>query len=126
MACTAAASDAREHIRVLQDVWRDKGTLRRHLQDHSIDEPNEQGQTLLHVACAHAAFAGQSTFLVKQLLQAGADPNLATSRGFLPLMMAHSAAVANCLLDNGASSAWDPLVAGQLYIWPVQTSAWRL
>ena len=67
------------HLRVLQDVWRDKETLQRHLRDHSIDDPNEAGETLLHVACASARFGGHSSFLVKQLLQAGADPNMATA-----------------------------------------------
>jgi Ankyrin repeat len=79
MASTAAASDAGKHVRVLQDVWQDKETLRQHLQDHSINELDAKGETLLHVACGDASFGAQSLFLVKQLLQAGADPNLATA-----------------------------------------------
>ena len=55
------------------------------MQDHSIDERNEQGETLLHVSCALAGIvgpltpAGPSTFIVKKLLQAGADPNAASA-----------------------------------------------
>jgi hypothetical protein len=57
----------------LQDVWRDKETLQQHLRDHSINELDANGGTLLHVACGDASFGAQSLFLAKQLLQAGAD-----------------------------------------------------
>jgi uncharacterized protein len=44
-----------------------------------------------------------SDTLIKQLLQAGADPNARTAApGHTALMLSRSSAVANCLLDNGA------------------------
>jgi uncharacterized protein len=103
----AAASLVRpieEHLKLLKEIWRDKGVLQRHLQHSTIDELNDKGGTLLHVACSDTrSFAGSSDALVKLLLQAGADCNRATtSEGFTPLMLASTAAIASCLLDNGA------------------------
>jgi ankyrin repeat protein len=103
----AAASLVRpieEHLKLLKEIWRDKGVLQQHLQHRSIDELNDKGGTLLHVACSDTRpFAGSSDALVKLLLQAGADCNRATSsEGFTPLMLATTADVASLLLDNGA------------------------
>jgi uncharacterized protein len=93
-----------KHLQLLEEIWHDTSVLQRHLQDHNIDEPDDKGETLLHVACADSkCFAGSSDTLVKQLLQAGADCNLASAlQGFTPLMMAGIADIASCLLDNGA------------------------
>jgi uncharacterized protein len=53
------------------------------------------------------SFVGSSDLLVKQLVQAGADCNLATTPdGYTPrspLMLARTAEVAGCLLDSGAN-----------------------
>jgi hypothetical protein len=72
----AAASLVRpieEHLKLLKEIWR-KGVLQRHLQHRTIDELNDKGGTLLHVACSDTrSFAGSSDALVKLLLQAGAD-----------------------------------------------------
>jgi uncharacterized protein len=104
---TASAGPAKpveEHVRLIKEIWRKKGVLQRHLQHSTIDERNHKGATLLHVACSDTkSFAGSSDALVKQLLRAGADCNLAsTLEGFTPLMLATTADIASCLLDNGA------------------------
>jgi ankyrin repeat protein len=86
-------------------MWRDTDVLRRHLDaGHSIDMPNSSGETLLHRACCvdvEALTKGSDT-LVKQLLQAGADPNATFQTGFTPLMLTRSPELANCLLERGA------------------------
>jgi uncharacterized protein len=99
-----AAKPTGKHLQLLEEIWRDKGVLLRHLQDHNIDEHDANGESLLHVACADTkSLVGSSDTLVKQLVQAGADCNLATtSTGYTPLMLARTAEVASCLLDNGA------------------------
>jgi uncharacterized protein len=93
-----------QHLQLLGEIWRDKEALQRHLRDHYIDELDDKGETLLHVACADTRdFVGNSDTLVKQLLLAGADFNLAsTTEGFTPLMVARTPEAASCLLDNGA------------------------
>eukprot|EP00953_Heterococcus_sp_UTEX-ZZ885_P024739 13506-Heterococcus_DN1.PRE.2 len=93
-----------QHLQLLEEIWRDKEALQRHLRDHYIDELDDKGETLLHVACADTRdFVGNSDTLVKQLLLAGADFNLAsTTEGFTPLMVARTPEAASCLLDNGA------------------------
>jgi ankyrin repeat protein len=106
---TTVAKPAGKYLQLLEEIWRDEGVLQRHLQDHNIDEADAKGETLLHVACADTkSFVGNSDTLVKQLLQAGADCNLATTSDLVdsekvtPLMLATTAEVASCLLDNGA------------------------
>jgi ankyrin repeat protein len=92
-------------MQVLLGMWHQTGALQQILDaGHDINELDARGEALLHVACADTeSFAGRSDTLVKQLLQAGADPNVATSpHGFTPLMMTDSAEVAACLLNNGA------------------------
>jgi ankyrin repeat protein len=91
-----------EHLKLVDEILRDNAVLQRHMQHSTIDELNDKGGTLLHVACS-TSFVGSSDALVKLLLQAGADCNLAsTLEGFTPLMLATTADIASCLLDNGA------------------------
>eukprot|EP00953_Heterococcus_sp_UTEX-ZZ885_P008155 4893-Heterococcus_DN1.PRE.1 len=83
----------------------DRASAAKHLQDHSVDELNAEGGTLLHVACGPDVehLSKGSDTLIKQLLQAGADPNARTAApGHTALMLSRSSAVANCLLNNGA------------------------
>jgi uncharacterized protein len=103
-ATVAARPIYREHGQVLYDMWRDPTALQRHLDaGHSIDELDSQS-TLLCLACApiSEALSKGSDAQVKQLLQAGADPNLETREGTTPLMCASALNIANCLLDHGA------------------------
>jgi ankyrin repeat protein len=72
--------------------------LQRYLVRHTIDELSSLGQTCLHLACR----AGGALNAVKLLLHAGADPNISMPDGTTPLMLAQSADIATCLLDNGA------------------------
>jgi ankyrin repeat protein len=68
---------------------------------------NAKGETLLHRACSpdvEALTKGSDT-LVRQLLQAGADPNSRFREGFTTLMRTRSPDVANSLLHNGADIA---------------------
>jgi ankyrin repeat protein len=92
------------HYQLLYDVWRDPGALQRHLEaGHDINMPDSRGETLLFIACAHAeALSKGSDTLVKQLLQAGAEPNSGNRRGFTALMLTSSPDIANYLLNSGA------------------------
>jgi ankyrin repeat protein len=103
----AAAKSADKYVQLLEECWRDKGVLQRHLQDHKIDEPDAKGETLLQMASVNTrSFLGSSDTVVKQLLQEGAGCNLATTPdGYTPLMLASRAEIASCLLDNGADIA---------------------
>jgi ankyrin repeat protein len=90
---------------LLYAMWRDSGALQRHLAaGRSIHDTDEVGATVLHVSCSSdvEAMTKGSDTLVKQLLQAGADPNSRNGTGSTPLMLTSSPEVANCLLDNGA------------------------
>jgi ankyrin repeat protein len=90
---------------LLYDMWRDPGALQRHLDaGHGIDTPNSEGETLLFMAGSAGleALSNGSDTLVKQLLQAGADPNSKNREGCTPLMLTSSPDIANYLLDNGA------------------------
>jgi ankyrin repeat protein len=93
---------------LLFDMWRDSSVLQRHLDGgQSIEKHNSEGETLLYRACnldIEDVSRGSDT-LVKQLLQAGADPNSRSIAGYTPLMLACSPDVANCLLNNGADIA---------------------
>jgi ankyrin repeat protein len=104
-----AAQPTSKYHQLLEAIWRDKSVLQRHLEDHTIDEPqtDAMGDTLLHVAVSDAmSSAGSSDTLVKQLLQAGADCNLATrSEGFTALMLARTANVAIERECNGGCTA---------------------
>jgi ankyrin repeat protein len=102
---------------LLYDMRLDPSALQRHLDaGNSIDKvvPPTQGRTLLYRACCPdiedlLSLKG-SEALVKQLLQAGADPNSRNhcellegwSEGWTPLMSTSSPEVAELLLDNGA------------------------
>jgi uncharacterized protein len=106
----AAAKTPTSHVpsaydNLLSEMWRAPGVLLRHLSEgHDINMPDSRGETLLYLACgsdAEALSKGADT-LVKQLLQAGADPNLGDREGCTPLMLTSSPDVANCLLDHGA------------------------
>jgi ankyrin repeat protein len=98
---------------VLQNMWHDSSALQKHLDaGHDINELvwgecKSHGQSLLFMACSSAADAmtKKSDTLVKQLLQAGANPNVRTSKGYTPLMLAAAPDVASLLLDNGADIA---------------------
>eukprot|EP00953_Heterococcus_sp_UTEX-ZZ885_P022152 12284-Heterococcus_DN1.PRE.2 len=69
-----------DHGQLLYAMWRDPSVLQQHLDaDFEINTPDPRGCTLLCRACGQEAEAltkpeGSDT-LVKQLLQAGADPN---------------------------------------------------
>jgi ankyrin repeat protein len=67
----------KKYNQLLHDVWRDPSALQRHLDAGlGINTPDSERDTLLFLACAHAdALSKGSDTLVKQLLQAGADPN---------------------------------------------------
>jgi ankyrin repeat protein len=98
MVAKKGESDAKELSRqaVLREMWQGK-------DDHKIDNLLNQSD-LLHLACSPEmeAMTKQSDTLVKQLLQAGADPNAVSESGSFPLMLTSSAEIAGCLLDNGA------------------------
>eukprot|EP00953_Heterococcus_sp_UTEX-ZZ885_P010252 5986-Heterococcus_DN1.PRE.2 len=98
---SSSAATAKSADKYVQ-LWRS-----RHLQDHNIDEPDAKGETLLQMASVDTrSFLGSSDTVVKQLLQEGADCNLATTPdGYTPLMLASTAEIASCLLDNGADIA---------------------
>jgi ankyrin repeat protein len=70
-------------------MWRDPGVLQRRLDaGHSIDTLDEEGHTLIYRACksdVEALTKGSDT-LVKQLMQAGDDPNCGNRPGYTPLM----------------------------------------
>jgi uncharacterized protein len=89
-------------------MWRDPSVLQRHLDArHDINNPDSQGETLLHLSCcpdAEALTKGSDT-LVRQLVQAGADPDTRNREGCTPLMLTSSPDVANFLLSNGADIA---------------------
>jgi hypothetical protein len=77
---------------LVYNMWRDSGALQRHLDaGHSINATDEFGDTVLHVSCFPdvETMSKCSDTLVKQLLQAGADPNCRNRRGYL---FVHSAA----------------------------------
>jgi ankyrin repeat protein len=96
------------------DMWRDPSALQRHLDaGHSIDPPSSQGEPLLYVACARVVetLSKGSDTLVKQLMQAGANPNASTRDGFTALMQTSSSDVAHYLLDNGADIEREAKVA---------------
>jgi ankyrin repeat protein len=101
---TAAAKWADKNEQLLEEIWRNNEVLQQHLQDHNIDETDAEGATLLQIASVDCrSVLGSSDTVVKQLLQAGADCNLATMPdGYTPLMLASTAEIASCLLDNGA------------------------
>jgi hypothetical protein len=66
------------HGQVVYDLWRNPAALQRHLDEgHDINAPDSEGQTLLVLACVPTieALSRGSDTLVKQLLQAGADPD---------------------------------------------------
>jgi ankyrin repeat protein len=93
------------YSQLLYDMWRDPGVLQGHLDaGHGIDTLNAEGETLLHRACCAdlKVLTKGSDTLVKQLLQAGADPNARFREGLTPLMLTRSPDLANCLLDHGA------------------------
>jgi uncharacterized protein len=95
----------KDYGQLLHAMWHDPSVLQQHLHaSFGINTPDPRGYTLLYLACdqdAEALTKGSDT-LVKQLLQAGADPNCRTRDGFTPLMVANSPSMANCLLDHGA------------------------
>jgi uncharacterized protein len=106
-AARASASNREpdEYLELLDDMWRDPSVLQRHLDaGHGIDTRNSEGCSLLFLACTPDAEAlcKDSDTLVKQLLQAGADPNSRTTEGHTPLMLTSSPDIASCLLSNGA------------------------
>jgi uncharacterized protein len=100
----ASVKPVKEHLKLLKELWHDRSVLHRYLQHNSIDECNEKGETLLLAACADSKSSiGSSDTPVKLILQAGADCNLSSAaQGFTPLMLAQTADIASCLLDNGA------------------------
>jgi ankyrin repeat protein len=92
---------------LLSAMARKKAVPQRHLHEGlDINAPDSEGQTLslLVLACAPIieALSRGSDTLVKQLLQAGADPDALSRAGFAPLMLTSSPDTANCLLDHGA------------------------
>jgi ankyrin repeat protein len=107
-AAKAPGRPADVYGQLLYDMWRDRSVLQRHLDaGHNIDTLSSRGSNLLCRACCvdvEALTKGSDT-LVKQLLQAGADPNSRFIKGLTPLMMTRSPEVANCLLDHGADIA---------------------
>jgi hypothetical protein len=50
------AAPAHRYLQLLNLIWQDKSALKRQLRDHSIDDPDVEGETLLHVACNEADF----------------------------------------------------------------------
>jgi ankyrin repeat protein len=95
-----------DYGQLLYAIWHDPSALQRHLDAGvGINTPDPRGHTLLYLACgadAEEMLSKGSDTLVKQLLQAGADPNLAGRDGFTPLMVTNSCNTANSLLDHGA------------------------
>lgn len=66
----------------------------------NIDKPNEEGETMLHIACSKGQFE-----IVQLLVAAGASVNKANSRGQTSLHISASrlqADITKFLLDNGA------------------------
>eukprot|EP00953_Heterococcus_sp_UTEX-ZZ885_P041559 21201-Heterococcus_DN1.PRE.3 len=78
--------------------------LQQHLSDQGFTNPEQirkHTTTLLHAACIDDALRKPES-VVKQLVEAGADPNIRAGTSVAALMLTTSAEIASCLLDNGA------------------------
>jgi ankyrin repeat protein len=95
-----------DYRQLLYAMWHDPSVLQQHLNAGvGINTPDPRSYTLLYLACGQDVedtLSKGSDTLVKQLLQAGADPNLGNRDGFTPLMVTNPCNTANCLLDHGA------------------------
>jgi ankyrin repeat protein len=99
------AKPASLFTQVLSDMRHDSKALEQHLSARGFTDPEkirEHTTTLLHIACVNEALRKPES-VVQQLIEAGADPNMAqTGTGVTALMLTTSAETASCLLDNGA------------------------
>eukprot|EP00953_Heterococcus_sp_UTEX-ZZ885_P035814 18474-Heterococcus_DN1.PRE.1 len=89
---------------VLSDMRHDIRALQQHLSDQGFTNPEQirkHTTTLLHAACIDDALRKPES-VVKQLVEAGADPNIRAGTSVAALMLTTSAEIASCLLDNGA------------------------